>query len=252
MYRLTVGICLIGFVLAQGVVVRAAEPAGGEHDKHEAKYIVGVHGPKGEEEKKYDLAKSEDRQALYHDLEAGNVHELKKDQPPDLFMAQRWDLGIWSIIIFVLLLLGLSKFAWKPMIAGLNKREQNIRGALEQAEKTRREAMELQSQLDAKMRDAGGEIARMMDSARRDASAVKDQMVAEARAQIQQDRDRQLREIEAAKSKAMQDMWQQSVALATAISAKVVRRKLSEEDHRRLLDESLAELKQYAGTVRHA
>jgi len=42
------------------------------------------------------------------------------------------------------------------------------------------------------------------------------------------------------------------VALATSISAKVVRRKLSEEDHRRLLDESLAELKQGGGPIRHA
>ena len=214
---------------------------GSEHGP--VKYKVTDH--KGKEQT-VDLSEAK------HMMDSGEAHELKIDEPLDLFGIKRWDLGLWSILIFLVLFFVLAKFAWGPMLNGLKKREDNIRGALEQAEKTRREAMELQSQLDAKMRDAGGEIARMMDDARRDATAVKDQMVAEARAQIQQDRDRQLREIEAAKSKAMQEMWEQSVALATTISAKVVRRKLSEEDHRRLLDESLAELKQYASTRRHA
>src|SRR5262249_41822587 len=243
MHRWIIGLCLAAGAIAFAPLLRAADATGGEHGKAPGEDVAGVHEGKKEVEKKLDLSKPENQKARDEALKAGHVHELKKDEPPDLFMPKRWDLGIWSIVIFVLLCVGLAKFAWKPIIQGLNKREQNIRGALEQAEQTRRQAMELQSQLDAKMRDAGGEIAKMMDDARRDATAVKEQMAAEARTQIQQDRDRQLREIEAAKQNALQEIWQQSVALATSISAKVVRRKLSEEDHRRLLDESLAELK---------
>ncbi len=247
MRRWIVGLCVTACAFWSGLA-RAEEPHAAGEKSEPVLFKAHLHGES--EPRLFDLSNSDQRKELIGKLD--HVEEMEKVDKPDLFALKRWDLGLWSLLIFMLLFLGLSKFAWKPMIQGLNKREQNIRGALEQAEQTRRQAMELQSQLDAKMRDAGAEIARMMDEARRDATAVKDQMVAEARAQIQQDRDRQLREIDAAKSKAMQEIWQQSVALATSISAKVIRRKLSEEDHRRLLDESLAELKQGAATVRHA
>ena len=52
------------------------------------------------------------------------------------------------------------------------------------------------------------------------------------------------REIETAKDQALSELWGKSAELATIISAKAIRRSLSEEDHRRLLDEALTELKQ--------
>jgi F-type H+-transporting ATPase subunit b len=88
----------------------------------------------------------------------------------------------------------------------------------------------------------------MMDEARRDAAALKEQMIAEARATIQQDRDRQFREIQLAREAALHEIRQQAVALAVAITSKVVRRQLSEEDHRRLLDDALAELEHARST----
>src|SRR5262245_43789992 len=50
------------------------------------------------------------------------------------------DLGIWTLVVFVILLIILRKLAWKPMLDGLTKREENIRGALVEAEKARAEA----------------------------------------------------------------------------------------------------------------
>jgi F-type H+-transporting ATPase subunit b len=154
------------------------------------------------------------------------------------------DLTLWSFIVFLVILGVLWKFAWKPILAGLQSRENTIRESLEQAERTRREAMELQAKLDAQLKDAGGKIAAMMDEARRDAQGVKDQMVAAAQKEIQDRGDKLKREMEMAKDQAMQEIWQQSVTLASLMSSKAVRRSLSPDDHKRLLDESLAELKQ--------
>jgi F0F1-type ATP synthase membrane subunit b/b' len=44
------------------------------------------------------------------------------------------------------------------------------------------------------------------------------------------------------------DLYQQSVELATKLSAKTLGRNITADDHRRLLDESVAELKQSAKT----
>ena len=48
-------------------------------------------------------------------------------------------LYIWTIIVFLVLLFLLMKFAWKPLLAMLEKREENIKQALVGAEKARDE-----------------------------------------------------------------------------------------------------------------
>ena len=235
--------CLLAIAAVAGRSSAADEPHAAGHESAVI-MIANMHDDNGKEvEREYNLSDPKQAAELDEAMRHGHVHELKKKAPPDLFGFKRWDLGIWSLIIFLVLFFALTKFAWKPMVEGLNKREENIRGALEQAERTRKEAMELQSQLDAKMKAAGGEIAKMMEEGRRDAQALKEQMVAEAKAEIQHERDRLHREIETAKDQALQEIWQQSVMLATTMSSKAIRRNLTAEDHQRLLDETIAELK---------
>ena len=243
MHRFFSAICVVSAIVLVGGRASAADEPAGAHG-HAGIMIATMHDEKGKEiEKQFDLSDAKQAAELQEQIRLGNVVEMKKKEPPDLFGLKRWDLGVWSIVIFLVLFFALTKFAWKPMVEGLNKREENIRGALEQAERTRKDAMELQSQLDAKMKAAGSEIAKMMDEGRRDAQALKEQMVAEAKAEIQHERDRLHREIETAKDQALQDIWQQSVALATALSSKTIRRNLTAEDHQRLLDETIADLK---------
>jgi F-type H+-transporting ATPase subunit b len=243
MHRFFSAICVVSAIVLVGGRASAADEPAGAHG-HAGIMIATMHDEKGKEiEKQFDLSDAKQAAELQEQVRLGNVVEMKKKEPPDLFGLKRWDLGVWSIVIFLVLFFALTKFAWKPMVEGLNKREENIRGALEQAERTRKDAMELQSQLDAKMKVAGSEIAKMMDEGRRDAQALKEQMVAEAKAEIQHERDRLHREIETAKDQALQDIWQQSVALATKLSSKAIRRNLTSEDHQRLLDETIAELK---------
>jgi F-type H+-transporting ATPase subunit b len=159
------------------------------------------------------------------------------------------DLGLWALVVFVLLLFILSRLAWKPMLEGLKKREENIRTAIEEAEKTRQETRKLQAELQARLNKAGEEVREILDEGRRDAQALKDEMLQQAKRDIQADTDRQRREIETAKDQALKQIWEQSAQLATLISAKAIRRELSPDDHRRLVDEALAEL-QEAGRER--
>ncbi len=47
-------------------------------------------------------------------------------------------LFVWTIITFLILLTLLSKFAWKPLLNALEKREDEITNSLENAEKARK------------------------------------------------------------------------------------------------------------------
>jgi F-type H+-transporting ATPase subunit b len=158
-------------------------------------------------------------------------------------LSPQYDLGIWTIVVFVLLLLVLRKTAWGPMLEGLRKREETIRGSVEEARKTREEMERLRAQFKAEMDQAYAKIPAMMDEARRDAQAMAEEMRTKANADIQTERQRLRREMDVARDQALQELWTQAAQLATLISAKAIGRSLDADDHRRLIDEALEEVR---------
>jgi F-type H+-transporting ATPase subunit b len=69
-------------------------------------------------------------------------------------------------------------------------------------------------------------------------------MRAKAAADIQAERQRLRHEVEMAKDQAIKEIWEQAANLATMISAKAIGRSLTDDDHRRLLDEAMGEMRQ--------
>jgi F-type H+-transporting ATPase subunit b len=165
----------------------------------------------------------------------------KKAEPN--ILEPRLDLTIWTVIVFGLLLLVLRKWAWGPMLEGLQGRESRIRGALDEANMARDEAQKLRDQFQTEMDNVHGKIRELMDEARRDGQQTKDRLVAEAKAEIQQERDRTRREMERERDQAVQELWNQTAQLATLVSAKAIGRSLDDNDQRRLVDQAVAELR---------
>src|SRR3974377_2044637 len=64
-------------------------------------------------------------------------------KPEDTLLSVEPGLIIWTIIIFILLLLILKKMAWKPLLSSLRNREQMIKESVEKAENLRKEAEKL-------------------------------------------------------------------------------------------------------------
>jgi F-type H+-transporting ATPase subunit b len=129
------------------------------------------------------------------------------------------------------------------MMAGLEKREANLRKAHDDAEAARAETQRAMADVQARLAKGAEEVRAMLDEARRDAQVVKDQMKADAATEIQAERDRIRREIEMARDQALQQIYQQAVQLATLVSTKAVKRSLTTADHQRLLDEALTDLR---------
>ena len=148
-------------------------------------------------------------------------------------------LALFTGILFVVLLAVLWKFAWGPIAAGLDSREKGILGQIEQAGRTNEEAKELLGQYEKRLGDAGLEVRELLDKARRDADAQKQQIVADAQDAAKAQTDRSLREIEAAKQYALQEMAAKSVDVAVELAGKVVSRELKKDDHSKLITEAL-------------
>lgn len=161
----------------------------------------------------------------------------------------RYDLGIFTLIVFGLLVLVLSKTAWPKITEGLARREAAIFGARDEAAKARAEAEELRAKLQKEFAEAQDKIRAMLDEARRDADALRAAEKEAGVKEAQAERERARREIESAKDSALDEIYRTAVDLATTLSAKTLARQITADDHRKLLDESLAELKQSARTA---
>jgi F-type H+-transporting ATPase subunit b len=251
----------LALLVGSGTAPRAAgQEAHPEAKGHTAavKYEAEVHDPATGKTttKTFDLSKPEDKAALEEAISGGHAHEVRLQKTPSLveLFSLLNDLGFWTLVVFLLLLFVLSRLAWPKMIEGLQKREERIRGALDEAQKAKEEASTIRISLQKQLDEAHDVARQIMDEARRAAQVLRDEEMGKTRAEIQTERERLHREIETETDQALQRIWTQAAELATQVSAKALRRGLTEDGHRQLIDEAVAELRQAAtrGSNGHA
>lgn len=152
-------------------------------------------------------------------------------------------LIIWTVLTFLALLLLLSRTAWKPIIDGLDRRENAIRNSLEEAEKARAEALELIEEQKAALDKARDEAQDIIERGKAQAGSMRDEIVAVARTEAEQTLDAARREIDVQIGQARDDLRREVVDLSVEVASKVIGRSLSDEDHKRLAGDFLREMK---------
>lgn len=135
----------------------------------------------------------------------------------------------WATIAFLIVLMLLKKFAWKPILSALDAREQSIKEALSAAEKARAEMASLQSQNEELLREARMERDQMLKEAR----DAKDSMISEAKGQAKTEADKIIaaarENIQHEKMAAISDLKNQVAQLSIEIAEKIVREKLGDD-----------------------
>lgn len=181
--------------------------------------------------------------------EKGEAEGHKEGQPSDRIFENALDLTVWSIVVFLVLLFVLGKYAWGPMMKGLEAREHAIHSAVEEAQKAREETGRLRDEVLRERLKAEEEARATIDQARREAQKQGDELRAKSVAEIHAERDRLRRDLELARDAALQDLWAQTAQLATLISSRAIGRQLNHDDHRQLVDEAIADIRR-AGAER--
>jgi len=163
----------------------------------------------------------------------------------DIFAGQIW-LAIFTLVIFGILLAILGKYAWRPLLEGLQKREDHIRQSIEDAEKARNEARELLESYEKQLSQAREESRKIIEQGRISARQLADEMQAKSQETAQSLRERAQRDIAAAKQQALREVYEQISHLATEVASKIVQRSLTPQDHRELLEQSLSKMEKEA------
>ena len=150
-------------------------------------------------------------------------------------------LIFWSLISFGILLGLLYKFVFPPIVAALDEREKTIKGSLERAEQTRKEAEQLLSEYRARLKRADEEsdkiLAETQQRAQRLLEENQQRIVQETGRMTAQARQEILRE----QQKAMNELKRYVVDLTLLATEKILKRNLNPSDHLRLIEESLEE-----------
>jgi len=143
-----------------------------------------------------------------------------------------------------LLLLGLlSAIAWKPIMAGLEKREQGIADTIAATQAASEDAKKLLASYERRLAEASEEVKAMLDEARRDADNLRQSIVSEARQAADEEKQRAHREIGMARDEAIAQLAETAGDLAVSVAGKFLREKISAEEQQRLVQESVASLK---------
>jgi F-type H+-transporting ATPase subunit b len=151
------------------------------------------------------------------------------------------DLAIWTVVVFVVLLAVLWRFAWKPIVRGLDRREKGITDRIAQAEEVHRAALELKTQYEQKLAEAHEQARAIIEQARREAQQAGRELIEAARLEAAAGQERAQRRIDAAADAALRDSADRIATLAVELAGRILRVELTPEQHEILVEQALAD-----------
>lgn len=151
-------------------------------------------------------------------------------------------LMVWTIVVFLLLLTILRKFAWPAILGAVEARERALEAQLAEAARDRAEAAALLEEHRKLVADAKSQAHQIIIDAR--TVAEKERALATERTKTEQEEllARARREIAAERDRAVADLRREAVDLSLAAAGKLIGERLSSDSDRKLVLDYLATL----------
>jgi F-type H+-transporting ATPase subunit b len=151
-------------------------------------------------------------------------------------------LYIWTIATFLILLLALAKFAWRPLLAALAQRQASIRQALDDARQAKQELERLQAESARILAEARVGADKILAQTREDANRFRDEMKQKAQGEAANIVKNAERQIQLETARALQQIRTEAADLSVAIASKILQRTVSKEDNERLIEETFKQI----------
>ena len=148
-------------------------------------------------------------------------------------------LIIWTIIIFVLLLLLLSKIAWKPLIKSLNDREASIKDTIEYAEKQNKEAQELLEQNKKALSEANATVQKLINEGRDNANKIRDDIMKKANDDSRKMIEQAKVEIMQQQNSALEQLKDEISDIAIKAAEKIINTNLDANKQKKIINDFL-------------
>jgi F-type H+-transporting ATPase subunit b len=151
-------------------------------------------------------------------------------------------LYIWTIATFLVLVALLAKFAWRPLLDALDRRQEAIRKSLDDAQKARQELERLGVEQQRILAAARTEAEQILSNTRSDANRFREELKQKAQAEASGIVKNAERQIELETARALQQIRAEAVDLSVALASKLLERNLSKADNERLIEETFKQI----------
>lgn len=150
------------------------------------------------------------------------------------------DLGqaVATLLIFVALLAILGKYAWKPIVTQLHRREDDIALKIEDARKRQAEADELAKEYGEKLQHIELKVDEMIAEGRKEIDKQRKEILAATHEEAQQTLHRAQEDIAAASQAARRDLQAETARLAADLAEQFLAENLTAADQDRLFEQS--------------
>ncbi|HHM23659.1 MAG TPA: ATP synthase F0 subunit B [Bacteroidetes bacterium] len=152
-------------------------------------------------------------------------------------------LMVWTVVTFLLLMLALYKLAWKPILSAVENRERRIKESLEKAEQAQKQAEENLKAYQQMLENAKKETQEILNKGRKTAEMLREEILNKANEEAARILEKAKRDINLEREKALEEIRSLAVELSLTAASKLVERSLSDEEHKRLVEQYLKEIK---------
>jgi len=151
--------------------------------------------------------------------------------------------GVTAIVLFLIVFGLLSTMVWPKIVSGLDERNEKIKGEIAAAEDARQQAKDALNEYEKNLAEARAQAQQMLEETKATQNELAAQLKSRAEVELTEMREKAKADIDAAKKQALNELYSESVNLATVMAGKILQREVTAGDEQRLMDESLAELK---------
>jgi len=154
--------------------------------------------------------------------------------------------AVWTLAIFIIVVILLGKFAWGPVLALLQQREEFIHRSLSDAKRDRDEAEARLKEYAAKLQTAQREAVGIIEEARRDAERLREELRERAKSEADTLIKNAERQVQLETSRALQQIRKEAVDLSVTIASKLLQRNISQADNERLINDAMKQIESTA------
>lgn len=148
---------------------------------------------------------------------------------------------LFQLIMFIILLALLKKFAWGPLMGIMKQREDHIASEIEAAEKSRMEAGKILEEQRSLLKEARSDAQNLIENAKKQGDLQREEIIVTARAEGDRIKEAAKLEIEQQKEKAVAAIREQVASLSVLIASKVIEKELSAADQEKLINDYIQE-----------
>lgn len=164
--------------------------------------------------------------------------------PNTLVLGTNLALGnaLVQLVVFIVLLALLRKYAWGPLMGIMKDREEHIANEIEAAERNHQDSIKLAEEQRQLIKQSRVEAQQLIETAKKQAEEQKDSVLAAAKVEANNIKENAVKDIQREKERAVASLRDEVASLSVQIATKVIEKELKEEDQTQLIRKYLEEV----------